>query len=155
MSRVVHFWFRLPPKSRALFVLAALLVCVGACLVAEGLYFRARATRVEGTVVDHDRKGRPVVEYRFGGQDCRHDESGPSETLDVGATIGVYVPPEGPSAARLDWAIGLLFLPGWACLMPATFFAAYGVVVAVWGTRQPAARGAAPDPVGISASGDV
>src|SRR5262245_41726552 len=109
MSGVGRVWSRLPPKSRALFGLAALLVCGGACLLGEGLIFRARATRVEGTVVAHDRRGRPVVEYQWGGEDCRHEARGPIEQLDVGSTIGVYVPPEGPSAARLDWAIGLLF----------------------------------------------
>jgi len=110
VSRVGRFWW-LPPKARALFVLAAVLVCGGACLLGEGLHFRGRATRVEGTVVGHDRRGRPVVAYRWGGQDCRHKESGPSERLAVGTTVGVYVPPEGPSATRLDWAIGLLFCP--------------------------------------------
>ena len=110
VSRVGRFWW-LPPKARALFVLAAVLVCGGACLLGEGLHFLGRATRVEGTVVGHDRRGRPVVAYRWGGQDCRHKESGPSERLAVGTTVGVYVPPEGPSATRLDWAIGLLFCP--------------------------------------------
>ena len=146
MSRVDRFWSWLPPKTRALLVLAALLVCGGACLLGEGLYFRARATRIEGSVVGHDRRGRPVVAYRWGGQDCRHEESGPSERLAVGTTVGVYVPPERPSAIRLDWAIGLLFLPGWLRLMPATFLTAYGVVVAVRGARQTAEPGAAPDP---------
>jgi hypothetical protein len=128
---------RLPPKARAAFALAILLVCGGACLIAEGLYFRVRATRVEGTVVGHDRRGRPVVVFRWDGQDFRHEESGPSERLPVGATVGVYVPPEGPSAARLDWAIGLLFRPGWICLMPATFLAAYGLVIANRGRDKP------------------
>jgi hypothetical protein len=131
MNGLSRVWNRLPPKARALFTLAALLACGAVCLLGEGLYFRARSTRVEGTVVDHDRRGRPVVVYQWAGQDWRHEESGPSESLAVGATIGVYVPPEGPPAARLDWAIGLLFQPGWACLMPATFFAAYGVVVSI------------------------
>ena len=138
MSVIGRFWSRSPPKSRALFALAALLVCGGACLLGEGLYFRARATRVEGTVVGHDRRGRPVVEYWWGGQPCRHDGQGPSERLAVGTTAAVYVPPEGPSAARLDNPTALLFLPGWLCLMPATFFVAYGVVVAVWGARRTA-----------------
>ena len=100
-------------------------------LIGDELFFRARSTRVEGTVVAHDRRGRPVVAYRWGGQDCRHEERGPSERLAVGTGIGVYVPPEGASAARLDWAIGLLFLPGWFCIMPATFFLAYGIVALV------------------------
>jgi hypothetical protein len=136
---------RLPPKSRALFGLAAVLVAGGACVLAEGLYFRARATRVEGTVVAHGSRGRPVVAYRWNEQDCRHEERGPSEHLSVGTVVIVYVSPEGPPAARLDWAIGLLFLPGWACLMPAAFFAVYGVAVAIGGGRKPAEPGAAED----------
>ena len=126
-------WSRLPPKARAGFVLAILLLFVGACLIAEGLYFRARATRVEGTVVDHDRRGRPIVAYPWAGQEIRYEEHGPSERLAVGDTVGVYIPPEGPSGARLDWTIELFFLPGWACLMPAAFFAVYGVAMAIRG----------------------
>ena len=137
MNRLGHAWSRLPPKARALFALAALLLFGGACLLAEGLYFRARATRVEGTVVGHDRRGRPVVAYRWGGRDRRHEESGPSEGLAVGSTVGVYVPPDGPLAPRLDLAMGLLFPPGWICLMPATFLAGYGVVVAIRGGGDP------------------
>ena len=137
MSGLGRVWSRLHPKARALFGLAALLVCGAACLLGEGLYFRARATQVEGTVVGHDRKGRPVVAFRWGGQDFRHEERGPNEWRAVGTTVGVYVPDEGPSAARLDWAIGLLFLPGWVCLMPATFLGAYGVVVAIRGWGNP------------------
>ena len=146
MSVIGRFWSRLPPKPRALFTLAALLVCGGACLLGERLYFRATATRVEGTVVGHDPKGRPVVEYGWGGQTRRHHEHGPSERLALGTTAAVYVPPEGPSAARLDNPTALLFLPGWVCLMPATFFLAYGVVVAVRGARQTGEPGAASDP---------
>jgi hypothetical protein len=89
-----------------------LLVCGGTYLLAEGLHFRARATRAKGTVIGHDPRGRSVVAFRWDGRDYRHEESGPSERLAVGATIGVYVPSEGPPAARLDWAIGLLFFPG-------------------------------------------
>src|SRR5688500_6413276 len=89
-------WYRLPPKARALFGLAALLVCGGAGLLAERLYFRVTASRVEGTVIDHDSKGRPVVEYWWRGQHRQHDARGPSEGLPVGAKVGVYVPPAGP-----------------------------------------------------------
>lgn len=130
-------WSRLPRKSRALFAVAVLLVFCATCLAGEGLLFRALATREEGIVVAHDRKGRPVVAYRWGGRDCRHEESGPSEQLAVGTAIGVYVPASGPSAARLDWVIGLLFLPVWFCLMPASFLAAYGVVVAIRRVGKP------------------
>jgi hypothetical protein len=131
MSGLVQCWFRLPPKTRALFGLATLLLVGAACLVAEGFYFRARASRVEGTVVGHGSRGRPVVAYEWGGQTCRHEETGPSVRLAVGDTIGVYVSPERPPATRLDWPIGFYFLPGWACLMPAIFFTAYGVTVAI------------------------
>jgi hypothetical protein len=142
-------WYRLPPKARALFVLAALLVCAGAGLLAERLCFRATASRVEGTVIDHDPKGRPVVEYWWRGQRRQHDASGPSEGLPVGAKVGVYIPPAGPPAVRLDGLVPLLFTPGWVCVMPATFFAAYAVVVALWGTRRRAEPTAAPDRGGI------
>jgi hypothetical protein len=84
--------------------------------------------------------------YQWAGQDCRHEETGPSQELAVGDAVGVYVPPEGPSAARLDWPIGLLFLPGWACLMPAAFLAAYGAAVAIRGERGPPSQ--APHPTG-------
>jgi hypothetical protein len=141
-------WYRLPPKSRALFVLAALLVCGGAGLLAERLYFRATASRVEGTVIDHDPKGREVVEYWWEGKRYQHDASGPSEGRPVGAKVGVYVPPAGPPAVRLDGLIPLLFMPGWVCFMPATFFAAYAVVVAIWGTQRRAEAAAAPDRAG-------
>jgi hypothetical protein len=40
---------------------------------------------------------------------------------------------DGSSAARLDNLVSLLFTPGWACLMPATFFLTYGVAVAIRG----------------------
>src|SRR5437773_6473428 len=101
MLSIVHRWYRLPPKARALFLLAGLLVCGATGLLAERLYFRATATRVEGTVIDHDRRGRPVVEYWWNGQRCRCEERGPSAELPLGATVGIYVPPDGPSAARL------------------------------------------------------
>jgi hypothetical protein len=133
-------WSRTPPKARYLFSLAALLLCGAAAVVAEGLWFRARADRVDGTVIDHDRKGRPVVAYWWGGQAYQHNEHGPSDPLPVGASVGVYVPRNAPAATRLDSPIGLLFLPGWACLMPAAFFAMYGLVVAFRGRRaQPEA----------------
>src|SRR5262245_27238812 len=113
---VICFWYRLHPKARALFGLALLLVCGAAGLVAEGLHVRARATRVEGTVVGHDRKGRPVVDYQWQGKDWRHEESGPSVDVALGAPIGVYVPADDPSAVRLDWGVGLLFPAVWCCL---------------------------------------
>src|SRR5262245_15312913 len=137
MSSFSRYWWTLPGEARTFFALAALLVCGGAFVLGEGLYFRARATRVEGTVVGHGSRGRPVVAYRWGGQEYCHEESGPSERLDVGTTVGVYIAPEGPPTTRLDWAIGLLFLPGWFCLMPATFLALNGVVVAARGVRNP------------------
>jgi hypothetical protein len=126
--------------------LAILLVSVAVCLIAEGLYFRAHATRIEGTVVDHDRRGRPIVGYPWAGQEIRYEEHGPSEPLAVGTPIGVYVPFEGPSGARLDWTIGLLFLPGWACLMPAAFFTAYGTAMVIRGRIN--ARNQSPQPIG-------
>jgi hypothetical protein len=129
----------LPPKSRALFTLAAILVGGAACLLTERLVFRATATRVAGTVIDHDNRGRPVVEYQWSGQRCRYEERGPSPNLPLGATVGIYVPPDGPSSARLAGPIPLLFMPGWACLMPATFFAVYGVIVALRGRRRTSA----------------
>jgi hypothetical protein len=142
-------WYRLPPRVRALLVVAALLVCGGAGLLAEGLYFRATASRVEGTVIDHDSKGRPVVEYWWRGQRRQDDTSGPTEGLPVGAKVGVYVPPAGSRAVRLDGLVPLLFTPGWVCIMPATFFAAYAVVVAIWGTRRRAEPAVAHDRSGI------
>src|SRR6476660_7099013 len=87
-----RIWSRLPPKARVLFGLAALLLLGGACLLAEGFYFRARSTRVEGTVIGHGSRGRPIVAYQWDGQDCRQKEAGPSEQLAVGTPIGVYVP---------------------------------------------------------------
>jgi hypothetical protein len=142
-------WYRLPPKARTLLVLAALLVCGGAGLLAERLYFRATASRVEGTVIDHDKKGREVVEYWWEGKRHQHDASGPSQGLPVGAKVGVYVPPKGPPAVRLAGWVPLLFMPGWVCIMPATFFAAYAVVIAIWGTRRRAVPPAAHDHGGI------
>jgi uncharacterized protein DUF3592 len=136
MANVRRLWSRLPPKSRVLFMLAATLVCVGAGLLGEELYFRANAVRVEGTVVGHDRKGRPIVEYQWGGQPRRFETRVPSDHLAVGTKVGVYVPTDGPSAARLDNLVSLLFTPGWVCLMPATFFLAYGVVVSIRGQRH-------------------
>src|SRR3954447_3650963 len=136
-------WAWLPPKARFLFALAALLVCVGAGLLAEGLFFRATASRVEGTVIGQDRRGRPVVEYWWNGERHQYDEKGPCARLAVGGNVGVYVPAGGPSAVRLDGLVPLLFMPAWCCFMPATIFAAYGVVVAVWGDRRRAERGAA------------
>jgi hypothetical protein len=64
VSVIVRIWFRLPPKSLALFALAALLVCGGACVLGEGLYFRGRAIRVEGTVVGEDRGGPQAHGHR-------------------------------------------------------------------------------------------
>jgi hypothetical protein len=136
MGTVRRLWSRLPPKSRVLFALAATLVCVGAGLLGEELYFRAKAVRVEGAVVGHDRKGRPIVEYERGGQSYRYETRGPSDRLAVGARVGVYVPTDGPSAARLDNRVSLLFTPGWVCLMPATFFLAYGIVVSIRGQKH-------------------
>ena len=95
-------WFRLPLKARTFFMLAIALVCGFFCILGEGLYFRARATLVQG--------------------------------------IGVYVPPEGPPNSRLDWTIGLLFLPSWFCLMPATFFTMCGVVETIRGRDNPPGR---------------
>ena len=57
MRDVGRLWSRLPPKARALFTRSALLAGGGPCLFGEGLHFRARATRVDGTVVGHDRRG--------------------------------------------------------------------------------------------------
>jgi hypothetical protein len=142
-ENVVRRWYRVPPRARVLFGLAALLVCGAAGLLAERLYFRAMASRVEGTVIDHDHKGRPVVEYRWAGQRHEYDETGPSADLAIGAKVGVYVPPGGPPAVRLDGLVPLLFMPGWVCLLPATFFAAYGAAVMVWGNRRRAEPGAA------------
>jgi hypothetical protein len=136
MDNVRRLWSRLPPKSRVLFALAAILVCVAAGLLGEELYFRANAVRVEGTVVGHDRKGRPIVEYQWGGQSLRYETRGPSNDLAVGTAVGVYVPTDGPSAPRLDNPVSLFFTPAWTCLMPATFFLAYGVVVAIRGQRH-------------------
>src|SRR5262245_54529867 len=76
---VVVRWSRLPQKARVLLV-----VCGGAGLLAEGLYFRATATRVEGTAIDRERRGRPVVVYWRGEQWLRYKEPGPSERLAVG-----------------------------------------------------------------------
>jgi hypothetical protein len=136
MGNVRRLWSRLPPKSRVLFALAGTLVCAGAGLLGEELYFRAKAVRVEGVVVGHDGKGRPIVDYQWGGQSCRFETSSvPSRRLAVGTGVGVFVPTAGPSAARLDDPVSLLFMPGWVCLMPATFFLTYGVVVSIWGQR--------------------
>jgi hypothetical protein len=154
MGNVRRLWSQLPPKSRVLFALAATLVCVGAGLLGEELYFRANAVRVEGVVVGHDRKGRPIVEYQWGGQSRRYETRVPTHGLAVGTEVGVHVPTDGSLAARLDNLASLLFTPGWLCIMPATFFAAYGVVVAVWGARRGAEPGAAPDRSGTSASQD-
>jgi hypothetical protein len=107
MSSIRRLWSRLPPKSRVLFALATALVCVGAGLLGEELYFRANAIRVEGTVVGHDRKGRPIVEYEWGGQSRRYETRGPNDSLAVGTAIGVYVPTDGPLAqAPLDFSRG-------------------------------------------------
>jgi|GEM_PF-5581620 hypothetical protein len=133
-------WFRLPPKARTFFTLAIALMCGFFCLLGEGLYFRARATLVQGIVVDHGSRGRPIVAYSWGGRVRRHEESGPSQDLAVGTAIGVYVPPEGPPNSRLDWTIGLLFLPSWFCLMPATFFTMCGVVETIRGRDNPLGR---------------
>jgi hypothetical protein len=146
VSGIGHRWSRLPPKSRAVFTLAAFLLGGGVCLLGEGLYFRAQATREEGTVVDHDTKGRPVVELTWAGQPYRLESRGPSERIAVGTKVTVFVPLQGPSAARLDTPMALLFLPGWVCLMPATFLIVYGTAVAVWRKRSPAEPGAAPEP---------
>jgi hypothetical protein len=113
-----------------LLAVAGLLLCCGGWLAGAGLYFRARSSRVEGVVVDQDRRGRPVVEYRWGGQLYHHQQTGPSNALAVGTAVGVYVPPEGPSWSRLDNPTAQWFLPAWFCLMPAAFFAAYGAWVA-------------------------
>jgi hypothetical protein len=129
-----------------LFGLAAVLVCGGAGLLAERLYFRATASRVEGTVIGHDPKGRPLVEYWWGGVRQQYQATGPSDDLALGDKVGVYVPPAGPSGVRLDGPMPLLFTPGWVCVMPAAFFAAYGVAVAVRGASRGAKAGAAPDP---------
>jgi len=136
MPSVAILWNRLPPKSRALFVLAALLVCGATGLLVEGLYFRATATRVEGTVIDHDNRHRPIVEYRWDGQQRRYERAGPSPNLPLDAKVGIYVPPDGPSSARLAGPIPLLFMPAWSCLMPAAFFAVYGVIVALRDQRR-------------------
>jgi hypothetical protein len=128
-GKVRRLWARLPPNSRVFFALAAILVCVGAGLLGEELHFRANAVRVEGVVVGHDRKGRPIVEYHWGGQSHRYVTGVPSGRRAVGAGVGVYIPTDRPSAARLDDPVLLLFTPGWVCLMPATFFLAYGIVV--------------------------
>src|SRR5688572_18195548 len=108
-------WYWLPPRVRALLVVAAPLVCGGAGLLAEGLYFRATGSRVEGTVIDHDKRGREVVEYWWEGKRHQQDASGPSEGRPVGAKVGVYVTPAGPPAVRLDGLVPLLFTPGWVC----------------------------------------
>ena len=91
MGSVRRLWFRLPPKSRVLFALAATLVSIGAGLLGEELYFRANAVRVEGVVVAHDRKGRPIVDYQWGGQSYRHETRGPSGRLAVGTGVGIYI----------------------------------------------------------------
>src|SRR3954452_7486480 len=135
MPSVVIPWNRLPPKARALFALAALLIGGAAALLTERLVFRATASRVEGTVIDHDNRGRPVVEYSWSGQHFRYEERGPSPNLPLGATVGIYIPPDGPSSARLAGPIPLLFMPAWCCVMPAMFFAVYGLVVAFWGLQ--------------------
>ena len=136
MGKVQRLWSRMPPKSRVLFALAGALLCLGAGLLGEELYFRANAVRVESVVVDHDRKGRPIVEYQLGGQSRRYETRGPSDRLAVGTVVGLYVRTGGPLAARLDNMVALLFTPAWVCLMPAAFFLAYGVVVALRGQRQ-------------------
>jgi len=136
MPSVVIPWSRLPPKARALFVIASLLIGGAAALLTTRFVFRATATRVEGTVIDHDNRGRPIVEYQWSGQRFRYADSGPSPNLPVGATVGIYVPPDGPSSARLAGPIPLLFMPAWTCLMPAAFLAVYGLIVAIWGQRR-------------------
>jgi hypothetical protein len=143
---IVHRWYRLPLKARALFVVAALLVCGGVGLLVEGLHFRSTAIRVEGTVIDHDRRGRPIVEYWWAGQRCRHEGQGPSDRLAIGTIVGVYVSPDQPSEVRLDGLVPLLFTPGWLCVMPAIFFTVYGLVVAIQGVRPHAEPNATPDP---------
>jgi hypothetical protein len=112
------------------------LVGGAAALVTERLAFRATATRVEGTVTDHDNRGRPVVEYSWDGRPFRYEDAGPSPELPLGATVGIYVPADGPSSARLAGPIPLLFMPVWTCVMPATFLAIYGVIVALRGQRR-------------------
>ncbi len=136
MPSVVIPWNRLPPKARALFAIAALLVGGAAALLTERLVFRATATRVEGTVIDHDHRHRPIVEYSWAEQRFRFEDTGPSPDLPVGAKVGIYVPADGPSSARLAGLIPLLFMPAWCCLMPATFLAVYGAIVAAWGGRR-------------------
>jgi len=143
MPSVIIPWSRLPPKARALFTVAALLVGGAVCLLTERLVFRTTATRVEGTVIDHDNRGRPVVEYSWDGRPFHYQDRGPSPNLPIGATIGIYVPPDGPSSARLAGPIPLLFMPGWACVMPAMFFAVYGLIVALRSQRRLAKRGEA------------
>jgi hypothetical protein len=105
-------------------------------LLGEELYFRANAVRVEGVVVGHGRKESPIVEYQWGGQSRRYETHVPTDGLAVGTEVGVYVSTDGSSAARLDNLVALLFTPGWACLMTATFFLAYRVVVAIRGQRH-------------------
>ena len=141
MPSVIIPWNRLPPQARALFVIASLLIGGATALITERLVFRATGTRVEGTVIDHDNRGRPIVEYSWDGRRFRYEDSGPSPNLPVGTKIGIYVPPDGPSSARLAGPIPLLFLPAWTCLMPAMFLAAYGVIVALRGQRRLAPRG--------------
>ena len=137
MPSVVIPWNRLPPQARALFVIASLLIGVATALLTERLVFRATARRVEGTVIDHDNRGRPVVEYSWAGQHLRYHHTGPSPDLPVGTAIGIYVPPDGPPSARLAGPIPLLFMPAWTCLMPATFLAIYGIIVVIRGPRRP------------------
>src|SRR5262245_18006752 len=126
----------LPPQARALFVIASLLIGGAAALLTQRLVFRATATRVEGTVIDHDNRGRPVVEYSWAGQPFHCKEQGPSADLPIGTTIGIYVPPDGPSGARLGGLIPLLFMPAWTCVMPAMLLSAYGLIVALRGNRR-------------------
>ena len=76
-----------------------------------------------------------MVDYQWGGQSFRYETRRPTDRLAAGTRVGVYVPRDGPSAARLDNVVSLLFTPGWLCLMPATFFLAYGVVVSIWGQK--------------------
>ena len=145
MPSVVIPWSRLPPQARALFVIASLLIGVAAALLTQRLVFRATATRVEGTVIDQDNRGRPIVEYSWSGQQFRYHDTGPSPNLPIGTTIGIYVPPDGPSSARLAGPIPLLFMPAWTCLMPATFLAFYGLIVALRGHRRLAKVGEADE----------
>jgi len=143
MPSVVIPWSRLPPQARALFVIAYLLVGGATALLTARLVFRATATRVEGTVIDHDNRGRPVVEYSWDGRRFRFQDTGPSPDLPLGASVGIYVPAGGPSSARLAGPIPLLFTPAWTCLMPAMFLSIYGVIVALRGHRRLAKVGEA------------